>query len=279
MTRCIESLPGHECNLGALEDECGEFGRRGDARAVDLAPQQARHVGEGVERPARSRQRETFDLAEHVDHCAASPIERFTHCVERFGGARQRGDGGALGNVVDVRGQVALEPRNALGDVRRSDQPADAPAGHGERLGDAVDEDRAVLELGHHVKDRMERRAVINKVLINLIGEHPQIVLESPPPELFHLGAAHDRTRRVRRRAQQHDLRTRRAGGLELLDRGDIALVGARAHGDGNSARKPNCLRIRCPVGRWQDGFIARIEERCECFVYGLLPAVGDDDA
>lgn len=77
------------------------------------------------------------------------PVEGGAHLGDRVqvpGDGGQRGD---LGDVGDVGRGVRLQVGRGLDDVLGADDPPHAPAGHRVRLGDTVDHDALVAQLGH----------------------------------------------------------------------------------------------------------------------------------
>ena len=62
----------------------------------------------------------------------------------------------------------------------RADQPPDAPAGHGVGLGHAVDHDPAVPQLRAPHGQRVELGAVVEQVLVDLVGQDPDAALGRP---------------------------------------------------------------------------------------------------
>src|SRR5258708_544963 len=74
------------------------------------------------------------------------------------------------------------------GERGRADDPADAEAGHGVRLGQARDDDGA---LGHAGKaPRADMRAGEGKVLVDLVRQQPQIVASAQPGDRLDLAPA-----------------------------------------------------------------------------------------
>ncbi len=97
------------------------------------------------------------------------------------------------------------------------------------------------------------------------------------PMRAYLLGRVH-RAGRVRRRDEQQHLRALGASRLELLDRDEVALVGAREDVDLAAARELDRLGVGGPVGRRDDHLVAVVEQHLERLVHGLLAAVRHDD-
>ena len=123
---------------------------------------------------------------------------------------------------------MRLQVGGALDDVLRADHPANPPAGHGVGLGDAVDDDAAVGDLGHERGHRREGGVAVDEVLVDLVGHDPEPVLDGPAPDRLDLLGRVDRAGRVRGRDEDEHLGARGAGRLELLDRGEVARASRR---------------------------------------------------
>ena len=122
------------------------------------------------------------DLVEHRVHQRGAALEGRAHLGDGAEVAAHRGEGGALADVADVRRGVALEVDRRLGDVGRGDHPADPPSRHRVGLGDAVDDDALVGEVGHHGGHRHEAVRAVREVLVDLVGDHPHAALHRPAP-------------------------------------------------------------------------------------------------
>ena len=120
-----------------------------------------------------------------------------------------------------------------------------------------------------------EHGVVVGQVLVDLVGDDPDPVLERPATDRGGLLGGVDRTRGVRGRAEQERLGLRGPRGLELLDGHEVALVGAGEHLDRDAAREADGLRVGGPVRRREQDLVARVHDRRERLVDGLLAAVG----
>ncbi len=164
---------------------------------------------------------------------------------------------------------------DGVDDVVRPDHPADPPPGHGVGLGDTVDDDALIGEIGHERRHRGELVRTVGEVLVDLVGDHPDAVLQRPLPDrLDGLGRVHGTGRVVGADEQQHlgPLGPRR---VELLD-GDLeAALGVGVDDDGHAAGERDRLGVGGPVGRRHDHLVARVAERGEGGVDGMLAAVG----
>ena len=157
-----------------------------------------------------------------------------------------------------------------------ADHPAHPPAGHRVGLGDPVDDHAVVGELGAEHRHRAGLHAVVGEVLVDLVGEHPEVVLLDPGADGPDLVGGVDGAGRVRRGDEQQHLGALGARRLELLD-GDLVVLGlVGEHLDGHAAGQLDGLGVRRPVRRGDDHLVARVEHRGERGVDRLLAAVGD---
>jgi hypothetical protein len=115
-------------------------------------------------------------------------------------------------------------------------------------------------------------------VLVDLIGDHPDAVLERPAPDRLDLIRRVDRSGRVRRRAEQQHLGAIGPGRLQLGDRGQEAAGDVGLDRDDDPACEPDRLRVGRPVRRGQQHLVARVQQRGERLVDGLLATVRDQD-
>ena len=92
---------------------------------------------------------------------------------------------------------------------RRHDRVAHPPAGHRERLGEAVEDDRP---LGHPGQrgDRDVLGAVVQDPAVDLVGEDPQVVLDGERGDPLEVAAGQHAAGRVGRRVDDEDARPRR---------------------------------------------------------------------
>jgi hypothetical protein len=109
-----------------------------------------------------------------------------------------------LGDLLDQRGRAA--------------GIADTPAGHAIGFADAVHGQGAVIELRLDLRRRREFEAVIDQVLVHVVGHHPDMrMLHQHVGQRLQLGARIGGTGRVRRRVQDDPLGFRRDRLLEIL--------------------------------------------------------------
>ena len=103
-------------------------------------------------------------------------------------------------------------------------------------------------------------------------------MLQGPLADGGELGGRVDGTGRVGGGAHEQGLGALGTGGLELVDRDLVVLVRAGEDLDGRAARQLDALGVGDPERGGEDDLVARVDDRGEGLVDGLLAAVGDDD-
>ena len=172
---------------------------------------------------------------------------------------------------------MGVQVRGRLDHVLRTDHPADAPPGHGIGLGHAVDDDAAVGEVRQGNRQRRELGVPVGEVLVDLVRDHPQPLVQEPPPDRLDLLCGVHRSGRVGRRAEQECAGPVGAGGLELLRGHLVALSLVREHLDGYSAGQSDRLRVGRPVRRREQHLVPGIEDGREGLVDRLFAPVRDE--
>ncbi len=136
----------------------------------------------------------------------------------------------------------------ALDDVVGTDQPPDPPPGHGIRLGDTVQDQALLGEIGHEHGHRRELVRAVGQVLVDLVGDDPHAALDGPLPDRLGLGRRVHRARRVVGAHEQDRLGAIGVRRLELFDRhpepGLVVGVDHHRYAAGERDR----LRVRGPV-------------------------------
>eukprot|EP01135_Chromosphaera_perkinsii_P011749 Nk52_evm1s2490 gene=Nk52_evmTU1s2490 len=79
---------------------------------------------------------------------------------------------------------MGLQVAGRRDDVDRADHPAHPPAGHREGLRHPAEHHGGLGELGDGLQHRGEGHAVVGEGLVDLVGDHPDAVLERPAPDL-----------------------------------------------------------------------------------------------
>ena len=186
--------------LGPREERRARHRRH--ARVVDQPPgerhvvvgREPRDVGHHVVRPVRLVEPEAGLGQGRQQRVAPLPVagdERLVVAV----GHRHRDRRRLLERRRRADRQEVVGPPHADREIRSGDHPAHPPARHGVRLRHRVDRDRPV----GHARDRRERdvRAVVDDVLVDLVGEREQVVLQADRGDQLQLVAAEDLAGRV----------------------------------------------------------------------------------
>ena len=214
------------------------------------------------------------------NHVFAAAVVLLAHCLHLGHAleAGQRLDGSILRHGVGAGGHLALQAAHDLRNGRRRGRVADAPAGHRVGLGHAVDDDCLVVDRLAEGRDGRVLLAVIDELLVNLIGNHIEPARHGQLGDLAKLIAAEDRARRVARRVDQQHLRALGHKGCQIARLGDIVVLALRLHKHRHAARQADHLRIGNPARRGDDHLVAGVEQRAQRRIDGELRAVGNDN-
>ena len=164
-----------------------------------------------------------------------------------------------------------------LGDVFGGQGIADTPAGHGIGLGNAVDENGALLYVLAQRGDGDELPAVVDQLIINFVSDDIHVPGDADVgqgPE--HLpGVQH--ARGVGGRVKEDALGVVGNRFVQLLGR-ELEFVLLPGLGDdGDAAAHPNDLGIADPIGRGNDHLVAGVHQRADGEIDVVLGAGGDD--
>ena len=237
-----------------------------------------REVGERVERALGDARPHAGDRQESLDHQVAPLLEDVPHLHHRVARAEQRRLGRGLRDGGGVAGALALHRVDRLRERGRRDAPADAPAGHRERLADAVDDDEAIAQLGRDLRERRVLEARVDQVAVDLVDDHPDVVLREDARERAQLIRGVRAAGRVGRRAEDERLGPRRDRSFERLRREQEALLLRGRHVHGRGAHHAHLLRVAHPVGRRDDDLVAGLVERHRDVEERVLGAHRRDD-
>ena len=169
---------------------------------------------------------------------------------------------------------MALVGRHRSDELRRGDGPAQAPAGHGVRLGETVDGDGALAHAGQ--ARRAEMRRIEDQRTIDLVGDEPEIVFAADLGEGFPFGTLDDGPRRIMGAVDHHcfRLRVHRGGDIGRLQA--EAILGVQRYAGHRRAADPDGRLIGHIHGRGHDDLIARIKN-AECRGKQRALGAGDD--
>ena len=155
---------------------------------------------------------------------------------------------------------------------------ADAPAGHGVGLRDAVHGQRARLQARLDLRRRRELEVAVDEMLVHIVGQHPHMrVAHQHVGELFQLALRVGRAGRVRRRVKDEPLGARRDRALQIRRLQFEPVVDRGRHNDRRSPVDRHHLRIAYPIGRGDDDLVALVHGDEEGVVEDLLSPGRDD--
>ena len=268
--RVAEGVPGDDGDLLRAQQPVGELLAR-DAQPL--------HRGIGVEGAARLEAGHPA-MVEEVDDEAAALVVLGAHLLDGGEIVRkpvvQRGDGGVLGGARRAQQRVLVDLEHGGVQLGRRADEADAPAGHGERLGKAVDDHRARAQAGQG-GDR-DVAAAVGQLGVDLVGNDEQVVLFDDGHERLELRARHDAARRVVGIREKQRLRARGDRPFQRLGRQDEAVLLDAAHGDGRAARQLHAGDVGDVAGVGDEDLVPRLADGAHHEVDALARADGDDD-
>ena len=165
-----------------------------------------------------------------------------------------------------------------LGDVCGGGHIADAPAGHGIGLGDAVDQQGTLLDFGADGGQADKLLIVIDQMVIDLVGDHVQVVLHAHLGDGLQLAAGVHHSGGVGGVVQDHALGLGGDGCGQLL-RGDLEVLRLRGlDHHRHAAHHPDQLDVAHPVWGRQDHLVAGIHQRPQRRIDAGLCAAGHRD-
>jgi hypothetical protein len=228
-------------------------------------------------RPASRRpdDREAVELA-HRLVAAALPLRVGRDQVVVAGPQRlARPD---LGEAAGHQPVVDLRARHGVRQLRRHDDPPDAPGDHpllhagradGHRPVAHPRQRRRLADLAPVVEDALEAAPV----------QEPEVALRAQPRDRFPLLVAGDPTRRERRVVDEHDARSVRRGSPQRLEvQPPLAAVGVQRHEPRLGSGQPHAVDHAGVRRVGQDDLVAGVGEAEEGIEHGLALPAGDDD-
>ena len=219
-----------------------------------------------------------LDSVEALDDGAAAAVEGSVHDLHIVLRAGQSGQGGTLGDVIDVGGHVRLQVRSRSDNVARTNHPAHAPTGHGVGLGHTVEDYTVIGQLGHSLQNRDRVGAIVGEVFVDLVGQNEDALPQGPLADgAGFLFGVHG-TGRVGGGDEDERLGGGGVGFLELLDGDLVVLVATGKNLNGVTAGQTDAFGVGGPIGSRQQNVVALVNDRGEGLVHGLLAAVGHDD-
>ena len=257
----VEVGAGRERHPGRLEQGRAP-GRRVVGQVADVGVEVEGAVGRG--QPGQAGRGQTLEQRRPVAPVALDPRRELGAAGERrerrLLRQRRRRDEQILGEQLDRPHQV-----------RRRHQPAEAPAGHAEVFGEAVDHDRIPVERQHA---RGRRR--IGDAMVDLVGDQPDAAGAAVAREAGELAGPQHGPGRVGR-ARDHEAVDRRRDRGQLLDREREAGLRTEADPDRLDPERPQDVLVGREGGLRHDHPVAGIEGGKEAEDEGAGRADRDD--
>ena len=158
-----------------------------------------------------------------------------------------------------------------------AERVADAPARHRVGLGEAVEEDRALLHAGQG-READVLLAAVRQVAVDLIGDDDEVVLLGKGRDGQEVLARHDGARRVVRVADEQRLRLGRHVLLELIRRDAELVLNLGRYGDGLAAREDRAGLVGDVARLRDEDFVAGGEDGAHDEVERLTDADRHED-
>ena len=238
----------------------------------------AADVGEAVERAGRLDTVHARDRIEPLGHVSAPRFELAPHRFDGLIGARigVGRQGRCLGETHGISGFVAHQTADGVDQFPGAGRPPQPPARHGERLGQAVDRQRAITKTLVQRGEGDEPSVAVDEVLVDFVGKDQQVGLEDHFGQGSQLIGRVGHARRIGRRVEHQQFRIARCG-AELIGRDLKAALGAGVEENRLAAGELDHLRIADPVGGRDQDLVAGIDEDLAGVVKGVLAAEGHD--
>ena len=275
VTRRAERRTGHERDAGLVEQALAEL----DVRRRAFCSHRSLDVRKQIERTGGRHALEPRQAAHTGEESVVAPLELGAHVANAGLVPGERLARGRLRDRAGVRRTLALQARHRFDDGDRAGRVTDAPAAHRVTFRHSVDGNRPIVQIGTLRGEARETLTGPLDVLVNLVAQHDdarvraQYGAERAPIR----GGVHG-ARRVTGAVQDQEPRFRRQRARELLGRHLEATRRARRDDHGLGFGEPHHVRIRHPIRRDDDRFVAGVEQ-CETgVVTGLLRARGDQD-
>ena len=196
------------------------------------------------------------------------------HAIQR---CLQRRQGTALGKAANVAGALALQGDRRFDHLSWTSQIAQAPAGHGPTLGEAIDHKQPISQIRSQRGQAVVGLAIGEQVLVDLIADHSHLGMAAQQGgNGFQLLALQHQSRWIGGCVEHQQATLGSDQGLESLKIKPEAIAGIaseQAHLGSCQARQ---LGVSEPVRRRQQHLITRVEQHLKEVVKRLLAAIGD---
>jgi len=216
------------------------------------------------------------DLIEPAHNEVAATVVLIAHQFHRVFAAHERFDGGFLRDDGRTEHRVLVHLHHRLNERRRAARVTDAPAGHRERLGKSVQENRAFLHAGNARDARVH--ALKRQLGINFVAQHDEIFFHRELRDGFDLRAVARAAGGIARQVEHQNFAARLPCGAERVHGEREAVLRKRRHGHGDAVRERDARRIADVARLVIHHLVAGIDERAAGEVEAFADADGDDD-
>ena len=183
-----------------------------------------------------------------------------------------------LRGMVGAGRGVRLEVGHRLGDVRRRQRAADAPAGHRVRLAGAVHDHRALEQLVGKIEHRGRRAGPVMDHAVDLVRDDPDVVLLGPLSDGLQLRQRVHRAGGIAWRAEDQPLGALGRRAVEVLHAHLETPVERAGHHHRLRAREVHDLGVRDPGRRRNQHLVGLAEQGVADIEERLLGPRADDD-
>ena len=153
----------------------------------------------------------------------------------------------------------------------------EAPAGHGEGFGEAVEEDGALTHAGEF-DDAFVGAAVVEEFAVNFVGEDEEVVFDSEGGDFFEFLRGHDATGGIGGEVENEDAGIGSDDFFDVLSQDGELIFLAGIDDDRHAVSHFDAGAVGDVAGFVIDDFIAGVEDGAEGDVEGFGDANGDED-
>ena len=243
---------------------------------LDAAQVEAADVGKDVERAVRAVAADAVDLGQTVEQDAATALKDLTQLFAELRMV-ERDSRRVLAGRIGAGVEVLLALGHAVDDLRRGRDKADAPAGHGIGLREAVDDDRPLF----HPREGRDAGCLFSGVeqgVVDVVGDDQQVVFDGQLRDLRHRLARHDGAGGVVRGVDHQRLGVRRDELFDGLRLHFKVVRQIRGNADGRAVAVRDLGHIVQPLRVLDQDLVALVQQDEEQQAQRAHAAVGDDD-
>ena len=243
---------------------------------LDAAQAEAADVGKDIERAVRAVAADAVDFGKAVKQDRAAALKGLAQLFAEFRVVERDGRRVLAGRIC-AGIEVLLALGHTVDDLRRGRDKADAPAGHGIGLREAVDNDRALL----HAWERGNAGCLFSGVeqgVVDVIGDDHQVVLDGQLRDLRHRLARHNGAGGVVRGVDHQRLGVRRDELFDGLRLHFKIMLQIRGNSDSRAVAVRDLRHVVQPLWVLDQDLVALVQQDKEQQAQCAHAAVGDDD-